>query len=97
MQVIGVLVFLTIALSQIVLGVIGLEYLIGWGGPIIAFVLLGTLNITFPFTIGVFFAATEVFGWPWYTGALIAMPGLLFVVPSILLSIVEWMKSGRRA
>lgn len=97
MQVVGVLVFLVIAASQIILGVLGLHYLAGLIGPIVAFALLGLLRVTFPFTIGVFFAGTEVLGWPWYIAALVAAPGLLVAIPSLLISTLQWVMGRQRA
>ena len=34
-----------------------------------------------PLTIGTFFGALDVWGWPWYGALLFAAPGLLFTLP----------------
>lgn len=49
-----------------------------------------------PLTIGTYFGAVEVLGWPWWGGVLIAAPGLLLIVPSILAQALEGLSSTIR-
>ena len=52
----------------------------GVGGIALAFV----VRIILPLTIGTFFAAMDVWGWPWYGALAFAAPGLLFVLPALI-------------
>ena len=42
----------------------------------------------FPLTIGTFFGALDVFGWPWFGALALAAPGLLFIVPAMITSAI---------
>jgi len=80
----GVIAFLLIGIIQIYAGYLGIEYHLGSGWAI--GVVLATLFLRLPIflTIGTFFGALDVWGWPWYGAAAFAMPGLLFVAPGVV-------------
>tara|TARA_B100001964_G_C14026647_1_gene506342 strand:+ start:232 stop:531 length:300 start_codon:yes stop_codon:yes gene_type:complete len=82
--VLGGILFLIIGAIQIYAGFIGIEYHLGevwaWGAIALAFV----VRIILPLTIGTFFAAMDVWGWPWYGALAFAAPGLLFVLPALI-------------
>jgi hypothetical protein len=80
----GVILMLGIGLAQIVIGYIGIEYHFGSGWAIGVLVLAFVFRFTLPLTIGTFFGALDVFGWPWYGALLITLPGLLFMVPGAI-------------
>lgn len=82
--VVGLIFALALAVSQLVLGSMGLDYLLGWWAVAIAIALLAFLRISLPFTIGTYFGATAVMGWPWWAGVLCALPGLIFMVPAVV-------------
>ncbi len=66
-------------LTQIVMGYMYFEDILGWS-PAVLFILtfaLIFLRIGFPFTIGAYFGAIEIWGWPWWGAALFAFPGLI--------------------
>lgn len=81
---IGVVFFLGFAIAQGVIGFLGVEYHFGSGWAIGVLVLAFVFRFTLPLTIGTFFGALDVFGWPWYGALLITLPGLLFMVPGAI-------------
>lgn len=90
-----VAVFLVYASAQIVTGFIGIEYhtSIVW-----AWVALGAaffLRFSLPITIGSFFGAMDVLGWPWYLALIFAAPGLLLVVPGSIVTVFSALRPKR--
>jgi len=49
-------------------------------------------RFTIPITIGAFFCATEIWGWNWFTAVFFAAPGLIFILPNVLVSIFSLIK-----
>ena len=80
----GVVIFLIVGLVQIYAGYLGIEYHLGSGWAIGA--VIATLFFQFPIilTVGTFFGALDVWGWPWYGALALAAPGLLFIVPALV-------------
>ena len=80
----GVIIFLIVGVIQIYAGYLGIEYHLGSGWAIGA--VIASLFFQFPIilTVGTFFGALDVWGWPWYGAAVFAMPGLLFAVPGTI-------------
>ena len=80
----GVVIFLIVGLVQIYAGYLGIEYHLGSGWAIGA--VIASLFFQFPIilTVGTFFGALDVWGWPWYAAAVFAMPGLLFALPGVV-------------
>lgn len=66
----------------------GIEQGIGtgwaWAATIICF-----MGLTLPMTIGAFFGAQDLWGWPWYGALLFVMPGIAMIVPSLLFGTVR--------
>lgn len=81
---IGVVFFLGFAIAQGAIGFLGVEYHFGSGWAIGVLVLAFVFRFTLPLTIGTFFGALDVFGWPWYGALFITLPGLLFMVPGAI-------------
>ena len=81
---IGVIFFLGFAIAQGAIGYLGIEYHFGSGWAIGVLVLAFVFRFTLPLTIGTFFGALDVFGWPWYGALFITLPGLLFMVPGAI-------------
>ena len=79
----GVIAFLLIGIVQIYAGYLGIEYHLGSGWAIAA--VIASLFFQFPIvlTVGTFFGALDVWGWPWFGALIFAMPGLLFVAPGV--------------
>ena len=81
---VGVIFFLLIGLVQIFVGYLGIEYHLGGGWAIGLVIASIFFRITFPLTIGTFFGALDVLGWPWYGALVLTLPGLLLMVPGAM-------------
>jgi len=81
---IGVIFFLGFAIVQGAIGYLGIAYHFGSGWAIGLLILAFVFRFSLPLTIGTFFGALDVFGWPWYGALLITLPGLLFMVPGAI-------------
>lgn len=92
MQVIGFIVFLIYGIAQIVAGYVGIDFHLGaiWAG--VAIFAAFFLRFTLPITIGAFFGAMDVWQWHWALAALFAAPGLAFIIPGVIMSIIEGVK-----
>ena len=79
----GVIAFLLIGIIQIYAGYLGIEYHFGSGWAVAA--IIASLFFQFPLilTIGTFFGALDVWGWPWFGALVFAVPGLLFAAPGV--------------
>jgi hypothetical protein len=82
----GILMVVIIAffLFKSYLGFIGIEHYFGWFAALAALALALLLRIVFPLSIGSFFGATVVMGWPWWVGVIIVMPSLLLITPALV-------------
>ena len=87
--VLGGILFLIVGIVQIYVGFIGIEYHLGSGFAFGALFLGFFFRIMFPLTIGTFFGALDVWGWPWYGALAFAAPGLLFIVPALVTSAIS--------
>jgi len=85
----GGILFLLVGIVQIFVGYIGIEHHLGSGFAIGALVLGFVFRIMFPLTIGTFFGALDVWGWPWYGALALAAPGLLFIVPALVTAAIS--------
>lgn len=84
----GIFSLIAIGVVQLALGWAGIEHHLGWWGGVGAVFLFFFFRFTLPITVGVYFGVVDVLGWPWWAGVLIAAPGLLFVVPTIIAAIL---------
>lgn len=77
---------------QIIAGYVGIDFHFGavWAGVAIFSALI--FRFTLPITIGAFFGAIDVWGWHWGFATLFAAPGLAFLIPGVILSIIESIK-----
>ncbi len=87
--VLGGILFLLVGIVQIYVGYIGIEHHLGAGFAIGALAIGFVFRIMFPLTIGTFFGALDVWGWPWYGALALAAPGLLFIVPALVTSAIS--------
>ena len=87
--ILGGLLFLLVGVVQIIVGYVGIEHHLGAGFAIGALVLGFVFRIMFPLTIGTFFGALDVWGWPWYGALALAAPGLLFIVPALVTAAIS--------
>lgn len=81
--------FIIVGLAQLAIGFMGLEYMLGlWA----AFIGLGAaflFRFMLPLSVGSYFGAVEVMGLPWWGGIIVAAPGILFILPSLLGAVME--------
>ena len=91
------LAMLALGVAQIWLGFVGIEHHLGvwWatGAVALAFV----VRIMLPLTIGTYFGAVDVLGWPWWVGVLVAAPGIIFMVPALIAWFIAAIKSLGRS
>jgi hypothetical protein len=86
---IGMMVY---GVAQIWAGYIGIDHHLGSGWAIGAVVVALIFRFSLPITIGAFFGAMNVWGWPWYGALIFAAPGLAFMalmIPGALASIFK--------
>lgn len=75
--------------AQIWAGYIGIDHHLGTGWAIGAVVVAILFRFSLPITIGSFFGAMNVWGWPWYGAFIFAAPGLAFMalmIPALTLA-----------
>ncbi|MCZ7676598.1 MAG: hypothetical protein M5U35_13040 [Roseovarius sp.] len=82
-------VFLVVGAVQIWLGYVGIEDWLGQGWALGALASAFVLRIMLPLTIGSYIAVVDVFGYPWWAGILVAAPGLLFILPRMVMAALE--------
>ena len=78
------LLVLALGLAQIGLGAIGIEHHLGSWAAIAAVLTSFIFRLMLPLTIGTYFGVVDVIGWPWWAGVLIAVPGIVFMVPALV-------------
>lgn len=71
-------------LAQLYLGYIGIEDWLGSAWALGALGLAFFARIMLPLTIGTYLAMTNVYGFEWWIGAIVAAPGLLLIVPALV-------------
>lgn len=86
---VGVILFLVFGIFQVVVGYQGIEYHLGTGWAIAAIAAAFGFRFMLPITIGTYFGVVDVLEWHWFVGLLIAAPGLIFMVPSVALAVLE--------
>ena len=78
------LAFLLFGGLQIYVGAIGIKHELGPVWAFAAVFVFFLFRFTLPITVGAFFGAMYLWGWPWFWAALFASPGLLLIVPGVL-------------
>ena len=87
--IIGMLIY---GIAQISAGYIGIDHHLGSSWAIGAVIAALLFRFSLPITIGSFFGAMNVWGWPWYGALIFAAPGLAFMalmIPGALTSIFK--------
>ena len=85
----GILIF---GLIQFLIGMKGIYFTFGTWGGLATLILLFGFRFTLPLTIGTFLCAKNVFGWHWAFAVLLAMPSLIFIIPSMMSSAIATVK-----
>lgn len=73
---------------QLVVGFMGIQFHLGVIWAAIALLAALVFRFTLPITIGSFFGAMSVWGWHWGFAALFAVPGLIFLIPGVILTLI---------
>lgn len=84
---ISFLAFVAYAIAQFVAGFVGIEHHLGLVWACLALVAALGLRFTLPITIGAFFGAMNVWGWHWFFAAIFVAPGLVVMIPGVLVAI----------
>ena len=90
---IGCILFAAIGITQLVLGVMGLQHEFGGWGAFFGLAAAFGFRFMLPLTVGTYLGAVEVLGWPWWGGVIIAAPGLLLIIPTFLAQVTEAISS----
>ena len=86
------IVFVCWAIAQFIAGYAGISSYAGTGWAITAVIVSLIFRFTLPITVGAFYGAFTVWGWPWYWALIFAVPGLILIIPSMLISTLDLLK-----
>ena len=92
MAALGFIAVLIFGIAQFIAGYAGIDYHFGSGWAVGAIIASLFFRFTLPITIGAFFGAMDVWGWHWSLSALFAAPGLIFVIPGVIASVLSLVK-----
>lgn len=84
----GMLLMLAVGLIQVIATWFGWADLVGWGWTIPLLFVSFLMRFMLPITIGTFLCALNVWDWHWVFAALFAAPGLIMMVPGVLLGMI---------
>ena len=87
---------LALAMAQLVAGYLGIQHHLGTVVAVLAVLAAFVLKFTLPLTIGAFFGAMNVWGWPWYGALAFALPGLAFMALMIPGALAASLAFGRK-
>lgn len=76
-------------IAQLYLGYVGIEDWLGSGWAYGALALAFFTRIMLPLTVGTYMAMTNVFGYDWWIGVLVAAPGLLLIAPALVSNVLN--------
>ena len=88
-QLIIFLTFTIIGLTQIVAGLQGINFHFGSAWAFLALISLLFFGFSLPLTIASFFGATDVWGLHWILALVIAVPGILFLIPGTVFQFIK--------
>ena len=88
MAALGFLAILALGIAQLIAGYSGIEEHLGALLAIGCLVASLLFRFTLPITIGAFFGAMDFWGLHWSLAALFAAPGLIFLIPGIITSVL---------
>ena len=83
------MVMIAYGVLQIYAGYVGIEYQLGGGWAIAAVVATLIFRSSIFMVIGAFICALYVWEWHWVWAILFAAPGILLLVPGIVMGLVE--------
>lgn len=90
-----VLLYFGYGIALMLFGFIGIEEHLGsvWAWVALGFGII--LRITFPLTIGAFFALKDVFDLHWLLSLVIVMPGILYLAPAMVLALISSKRASK--
>jgi Sec-independent protein translocase protein TatA len=88
----GIIAFFLFTIFQVYGAFLGFDFYFGSMWATIAIVLSIIFRFPLPISIAAFFGAVNVWHWPWFLAALFISPGLLLLIPGILVLLVARMK-----
>lgn len=89
MGIIVFVIFIIYSIAQMVAGYEGLVFHLGLVWAIVAILAAIFLRFTLPMTIFAFLGAMDVWHWHWALAAVFVAPGLVFIIPGVILSIIN--------
>lgn len=90
----GAIAFFLVGIAQLFAGYAGISHELGTFWAIAAAIVAFVFRFTLPLTIGSFFGAMNVWGWHWFASALFALPGLAFVIPGVIASMISGIRGN---
>ena len=101
--VLGLVILVCIALASaaaviagLVIAWMGLEHAFGLWWALAAFIVAMLFRFSPPLMVGVFFCARDLWGWHWAAALLVALPGLVLLVPGVLIAAAAPLLRWRR-
>ena len=88
----GIIAFFLFTIFQVYAAFLGFDFYFGSMWATIAIVLSIIFRFPLPISIAAFFGAVNVWHWPWFLAALFISPGLLLLIPGILVLLLARMK-----
>lgn len=85
----GFFLLIAVGITQAAIGFLGIEHFFGSFVAVAALIAAFAFRLMLPLTIGTFFGAIEVLGWPWYLSLIVTAPGLLFAAPAMVAVVLE--------
>lgn len=92
--VVGACGLFLLGIAQLFVGYVGVEHELGTFWAMAAVVAAIVFRFSLPLTIGSFFGAMNVWGWHWFASALFALPGLAFVIPGVIASMISSLRGN---
>lgn len=83
------IIFFAFGLLQLAAGWAGIEDSYGWGWGVAAVVAAIFFRFTIPIAFGAFLCAKNIWEWHWLFALIFALPGLLFMIPAFLGSLID--------
>ncbi len=81
------LAFCAVAVILSAIAWFGLEGMFGWKWALSGIVVSLVVRINFPIIVGLYYYAFNILGWPMPESIAFAVPGLIFIVPSVAVHI----------
>ena len=92
---IGLMILLSLAYGALILyvGYVGIDVEFGRGWAIAVLIATVVFRFTIPIVVGTVLGAMHLWDWHWLPAVLLAMPGILFMIPAIFCCIYQAIKA----